>query len=239
MFVKAFSTQVYVPPFLNQLPLAEAITTGRAALLAETAGACPNTRAAVAAATPAAAPVRTKSRRVNRRFIGAASCLLLTANSTACRPPFASLRFPSMEYQGHVLSEKATTLPGEYYPSEAVFAAERERIFSRRWLCAGRSDAIGQPGDYVLFPAASESLIVARGRDGRARAFYNVCRHRGSRLREEPRGSDRGTIRCPYPAWCPGLGPTGAENGPAETALAPPSAADSMTDCRIWEKPHI
>ena len=44
--------------------------------------------------------------------------------------------------------------------------------------------------------------MVLRGDDGELRAFYNVCRHRGSRLREEANGSDKGTIMCPYHAWC-------------------------------------
>src|SRR6185436_14945 len=64
----AFSTQVCEPPFLNQLPFADEMTTGCAAPLGTTAGARPSApRVAVAAATPAAVPVRTKSRRVIRR----------------------------------------------------------------------------------------------------------------------------------------------------------------------------
>ncbi|MFY9549728.1 MAG: aromatic ring-hydroxylating dioxygenase subunit alpha [Thermoanaerobaculia bacterium] len=110
-----------------------------------------------------------------------------------------------MEYLGHALSDKATTLPGEYYTSEAIFAAEEERIFARRWLCAGRSDAVAEPGDYRLFDVGRESLILVRGRDGAARAFFNVCRHRGTRLCEEPAGRFAGAIQCPYHAWTYGL----------------------------------
>src|SRR5262245_59712601 len=69
--VCAFSTHVTAPPFLNQLPLADAMTTGLAALLPTTAAACPKIRREEAAARPATAPVRTKSRRENRRRMGA------------------------------------------------------------------------------------------------------------------------------------------------------------------------
>src|SRR5512135_680441 len=64
--VQAFSTQVTVPPFLNQLPLAEEMTTGFTPPV-DTAGAfCASARGAEAA-RPAAAEARTKSRRVKRR----------------------------------------------------------------------------------------------------------------------------------------------------------------------------
>src|SRR4051794_23048544 len=60
--MNAFSTQVTFPPFLNQFPLADEMTTGFTPPGA-TAGARPKRPTGAAAATPAAAPVRTKSRR--------------------------------------------------------------------------------------------------------------------------------------------------------------------------------
>ena len=110
-----------------------------------------------------------------------------------------------MEFRGHALFERATTLPGEYYTSDAIFASEEERIFARRWLCAGRADALASPGDYRLVHVGRESLIVVRGKDGEARAFFNVCRHRGTRLCAEPAGHFTGGIQCPYHAWTYGL----------------------------------
>jgi Rieske 2Fe-2S family protein len=109
-----------------------------------------------------------------------------------------------MEYRGHVLEEKATTLPGRYYTSPEIYAAEREQIFARRWLCIGRADAIREPGDYAVAAAGDESLITVRGKDGRARAFFNVCRHRGTRVCEGS-GHLAGGISCPYHAWTYGL----------------------------------
>jgi Rieske 2Fe-2S family protein len=110
-----------------------------------------------------------------------------------------------MEFQGHSLAERAMTLPGEFYTSAEVFTREQERIFSRRWLCVGRGDAMPEPGDFELVSAAGESLLVVRGRDGKARAFYNVCRHRGTRVCEQERGRFAGGIQCPYHAWTYGL----------------------------------
>src|SRR5262245_22372662 len=71
MDVKAFSTHVCVPPFLNQFPLEDEMTTGATAPAGTTAGASPYAFFPAvrrpAAAMPAAVPLRTKSRRVIRR----------------------------------------------------------------------------------------------------------------------------------------------------------------------------
>jgi glycine betaine catabolism A len=95
----------------------------------------------------------------------------------------------------------AHTLPGRYFTSPEIFALESEKIFQQRWLCVGRESQIARPGDYFLQQVGSESIIILRDRSDRVRAFYNVCRHRGTRLCEEHRGQFSGTIQCPYHAW--------------------------------------
>ena len=99
----------------------------------------------------------------------------------------------------------AMTLPGLYYTSPEVFAGEAERIFRRSWLCAGREEEIPCPGDYFLVSAAGESLIVVCDERGIRHALCNVCRHRGTRLRQEERGKLARSIQCPYHAWTYGL----------------------------------
>ena len=114
-----------------------------------------------------------------------------------------------MGFQGHVLTERAATLPGRFYTSAEVFAREQERIFSRRWVCVGRASEIPRAGDYLCPRVAGESLIVVRGKDTeegrRALAFYNVCRHRGTRICTEERGHVAGGLTCPYHGWTYGL----------------------------------
>ncbi len=95
----------------------------------------------------------------------------------------------------------ARTLPGRYYTAPEVFAEERERIFQRNWICVGRDAALAEPGDYKLVEIAGESIIVLRDQSGERRAYYNVCRHRGTRLCEAPTGRLSETIQCPYHAW--------------------------------------
>jgi Rieske 2Fe-2S family protein len=93
------------------------------------------------------------------------------------------------------------SLPGWYYTDPQYFRLELERFFGNWWFCAGRVDEIPNPGDYVLRVLGDESLIILRDDQGAIRSFFNVCRHRGTRICEATEGTFAGTIRCPYHAW--------------------------------------
>src|SRR5512134_2611220 len=95
----------------------------------------------------------------------------------------------------------ARTLPREYFVSPDVMAEEMEKIFLQRWLCVGREDRIPNPGDWFVQEVGRESVIVLRDKAGGYRAYFNVCRHRGTRLCEEHTGRFSETIQCPYHAW--------------------------------------
>jgi Rieske 2Fe-2S family protein len=95
----------------------------------------------------------------------------------------------------------ARTMPGEYYTSPAILAEERERIFARQWNCVGRASAVAKAGDFMVREIAGESLIIVRDRGGELHAFFNVCRHRGTRLCDNAAGQFSETIQCPYHAW--------------------------------------
>lgn len=97
--------------------------------------------------------------------------------------------------------ERQQTLPANYYTSDAVFRDELEHILYRHWICVGRADQIPNPGDYFVQNVGDESLIVTRDRNGDEHAFYNVCRHRGTRLCAKEQGRFHETIQCPYHAW--------------------------------------
>lgn len=94
-----------------------------------------------------------------------------------------------------------TTLAGEFYTSDAVFAAEQAQIFENSWICAARASDLTQPGQFKKVQIGRESVLVVRARDGLLRAFLNVCRHRGAQLCTETEGQVRRTLRCPYHAW--------------------------------------
>ncbi len=95
--------------------------------------------------------------------------------------------------------ERARAMPKSVYTSPDFAAAEQRHIFARDWLCAGRADALKEPGDYLTMQIAGEPVIILRDRDGALRGMSNVCRHRMSTLLEG-RGHVR-AITCPYHAW--------------------------------------
>jgi Rieske 2Fe-2S family protein len=92
------------------------------------------------------------------------------------------------------------TLDQRYFVSPEVFAQEQEKIFSQQWVLMGHQSQIAQPGDYFVAEVARESLIIVRDKRGAIHGFYNVCRHRGSRLIENRNGQSA-AIQCPYHAW--------------------------------------
>jgi Rieske 2Fe-2S family protein len=103
------------------------------------------------------------------------------------------------------VSDGALTLPSRWYVSPEVFEQERDRIFRQSWLCVGRTEQLESPGDYFVADIAGESLIITRDAAGCPHAFYNVCRHRGTRICEATTGHFQGSIMCPYHAWTYGL----------------------------------
>jgi nitrite reductase/ring-hydroxylating ferredoxin subunit len=103
----------------------------------------------------------------------------------------------------------ATTRAGysfdqEYYVSDAVFQADMEQVIGRKWILAGHASQVPNKGDYFLFRIGVEQIIVIRENATSVRAFFNVCRHRGSTLCSANSGNAPRLV-CPYHAWTYGL----------------------------------
>jgi Rieske 2Fe-2S family protein len=93
------------------------------------------------------------------------------------------------------------TLAGPAYTDEAVYAAEQEKIFERMWFCAVRGSDIQAPGAHKVVQVGRESVIVSRNRKGEARAFFNVCRHRGMQVCQGESSDGQRSFQCGYHAW--------------------------------------
>ena len=94
----------------------------------------------------------------------------------------------------------ASLLPGRAYHDPAIHDFERKEWFRRDWIVVGREEDAPSAGTYFTAEVDDEPLLIARGRDGELRAFYNVCRHRGTAVVEEPCGTAV-RFQCPYHAW--------------------------------------
>ena len=93
------------------------------------------------------------------------------------------------------------TMERGYYTSPNVFAQEVARIFNREWFCAGHTSRIRNPGNFFVVEAFGESILILRDHKNEVRAFYNICRHRGTHLCETQEGRFSKSIQCPYHAW--------------------------------------
>jgi len=92
------------------------------------------------------------------------------------------------------------SLPGWLYFDEEFFAAEKKAFLRQAPQVVCHASDIPNPGDWRSLDYLGESVIVIRGDDGEARAFANVCRHRGSRLVDGEAGCAK-VLTCPYHAW--------------------------------------
>jgi Rieske 2Fe-2S family protein len=99
----------------------------------------------------------------------------------------------------------ARTLPRSYYTDPGFFRAELESLFYASWVHVGRSEVLADPGDYFTREIGEESVVVLRDAEGRASAFHNVCRHRGTRLCRSDQGRLPGALQCAYHSWTYGL----------------------------------
>ena len=95
---------------------------------------------------------------------------------------------------------KGYTLEAPFYTNEAIYDLDMEAIFKRHWIQVALAPDIPEPGDFVTVSLGKDSILIVRDDDMQIRAFHNVCRHRGSRLCNEEKGS-LGNIVCPYHSW--------------------------------------
>lgn len=89
-------------------------------------------------------------------------------------------------------------LTPEYFLSDEIWQAERERIFFKQWQYAGHTAELARNNDWVLANIAGREVVV-QNFGGELRAFSNVCSHRFSAIRTKPCGN--GPLQCPYHQW--------------------------------------
>src|SRR5215216_2642130 len=146
-----------------------------------------NGLASAAAGSPRQSNTANSARLTNRHGRGVRSAAMGPLSREELEPTLRPLHEASM-------------LPPRVYVDETVAAWEAERLFLDGWVCAGHVSSMAERGVYLTREVGGESLLVVGDDDGRARAFFNVCRHRGARLVEGEEGTLR-RIQCPYHAW--------------------------------------
>ena len=92
-------------------------------------------------------------------------------------------------------------LPGWSYHSKALLELEKEHVFRSHWQIIGHVSDMPEPGDYLTLDMVGERALVVRGKDRVVRGFHNLCRHRGSRVVADEKGSCRSALVCPFHGW--------------------------------------
>ncbi len=91
-------------------------------------------------------------------------------------------------------------LPAARYTDAELFDLEIEHVFGKSWLFAAHIDEVPEPGCFMRWHNAGDPIVIVHGMDGRVRAFYNTCRHRGAPVVTEDRGKSSRLI-CGYHNW--------------------------------------
>jgi phenylpropionate dioxygenase-like ring-hydroxylating dioxygenase large terminal subunit len=79
-------------------------------------------------------------------------------------------------------------IPADAYLSPELVKLEKERLWPKVWQMACRVEEIPKVGDFVNYKICDDSILITRTAEDRIQAFYNVCQHRGRKLRDEEKG---------------------------------------------------
>lgn len=107
-------------------------------------------------------------------------------------------------HEAAMLHRTEAQRPARIYLDPARFDAEMAAIFHQFAVPALPSCALAA-GSFHPIEAFGFPILLTRDKQGVARAFYNVCTHRGSKLVDGCDALKGGRVTCPYHAWTFGL----------------------------------
>ncbi len=102
---------------------------------------------------------------------------------------------------------KPLTYGTEAFLSPDYAKDEPDMLWAKVWQMAGRLEDIPEPGDFITYEIAGESIIIIRKDAATINAFYNVCPHRGRQLISVPKDQNgvRGNVKkrfiCGFHGW--------------------------------------
>ncbi|TQB75898.1 hypothetical protein MPDQ_001499 [Monascus purpureus] len=113
--------------------------------------------------------------------------------------PLTTTTTPSSSSSPYVVS-KESNFPENWWTGKDVWELERRAIFSKTWLYISHRTRFSKPGDYQSFTMAGFPIFLILGKDGKIRAFHNVCRHRAYTITKKETGSSL-VLGCRYHGW--------------------------------------
>ncbi len=94
----------------------------------------------------------------------------------------------------------------EAYLSPDYARAERDKLWRKVWLQAGRVEDIPEVGNFLTYDLLDDSILIVRSSPTQLRAFFNVCPHRGRKLIDVPTGARnargiKSNFVCGFHSW--------------------------------------
>ena len=104
------------------------------------------------------------------------------------------------------VAPEAVRIPVEAYISEDYARAERDKLWRKCWLQAGRVEDLAEVGSYLTYDICEDSVLITRSAPDKIKAFWNVCTHRGRKLVDTPPGArnargEKMNFVCGFHAW--------------------------------------
>ena len=92
------------------------------------------------------------------------------------------------------------SLEQAFYTDPELYRLDLEHIWYKDWLFVGHDCEVPRAGNYFTLQVGDYPIVITRDRQGVIRALHNSCRHRGSRVCTQPKGSSAKLV-CPYHQW--------------------------------------
>ena len=86
------------------------------------------------------------------------------------------------------------------YTDPAIFEAEMTQIFGGTWTYLAHESEVANENDFITRRMGLRPLIIVRDGEGKIRALYNRCTHRGTTLCRWDKGNSK-SFQCPYHGW--------------------------------------
>lgn len=86
------------------------------------------------------------------------------------------------------------------YTDPNIFALEMTHVFGGTWVYLAHESQIPNNNDFITGKLGLRPLIITRDADGKIRALYNRCTHRGTTLCRWDKGNSK-SFQCPYHGW--------------------------------------
>jgi phenylpropionate dioxygenase-like ring-hydroxylating dioxygenase large terminal subunit len=99
------------------------------------------------------------------------------------------------------LSDNVRRVPAANYYDPARWKLEMDRVFRRTPLVMAFTAELREPHSYKAMEVLGTPILVVRGGDGVARAFVDMCSHRGAVIVDPGTAGTARRFTCPYHAW--------------------------------------